>query len=298
MGTPDFAAVSLAALINGGKSVTAVYTQPDRPKNRGHRIEACPVKTLAVQKGIPVYQPIAFGEVEIAQLKELKPDLIIAVAYGKLLPKEVLEIPAMGCINIHGSVLPSYRGSAPIQWTIINGEPFAGVTAMFMGEKLDSGDIIEVKTTPVLPGETSGELFSRLVPIGAELLETVVNRFSHEKVIGIPQNEEEISYAPPLSKQMSPVNWSLSASRIVNLIHGLNPWPSATAELAGITFKLHKAEVIDSKNDKVPGTILSADNQGIVVEAGEGAVRIIELQAAGGKKMKASDYLRGHPICL
>jgi methionyl-tRNA formyltransferase len=297
MGTPDFAAVSLQALYDAGFSVTAVFTQPDRPKNRGHRLQACPVKILAEAHGTPVLQPGSFSDGEAAaELARLAPSVIAVVAYGKLLPPEVLKIPALGCINIHGSLLPRYRGAAPIQWTVLNGDPTAGVSAMFMSERLDAGDVIDSISTDVLPGETAGELFDRLAPLGGELLVRTVGNLLDGTASRTPQDEEQATYAPPLTKAMSPVDWNQPVEQILCRIRGLHPWPCATAEWNGVCYKIHKAEAAGSAGTAEPGTVLQADGDGMTVAAGDGAVSILEIQAPGGKRMRAADYFRGHTI--
>ena len=299
MGTPDFAAASLQALYDAGLSVSAVFTQPDKPKNRGMKMIACPVKELALRHETPVYQPANMRDGEaLSILKELDPDLIVAVAYGKILPIEILNLPHLGCVNIHGSLLPAYRGSAPIQWTILNGDKQAGVTAMYMAERLDAGNIIDSITTDVLPNETSGELFNRLAPLGGELLVRVIQNIFCGQANSYPQDENKATYAPPLSKAMSPIDWTKPAEQILCQIHGLNPWPGATAALNGADLKIHRACLIDLPSKAAPGSIVQADKNGIVVAAGEGAVCITEVQASGGKRMSSGDYLRGHPICL
>jgi len=298
MGTPDFAAVSLERLYTDGYDISAVFTQPDRPKNRGKKMSMSPVKELAMDHGTPVYQPetLRNGEAERI-LREISPDLIIAVAYGKILPKSILEIPPFGCVNIHGSVLPRYRGSAPIQWSVLNGDPVAGVTAMYMGEGMDTGDIIAVKTVSVGEKETAGELFDRLAVLGGELLVETISSIENGTAVSVPQNEEEATYAPPLSKDMCPVDWSQTGRQIVKHICGLNPWPVATAVIGGVELKIYDADAEKCQTDREPGTILSAGNDGIQVACGDGVVTIREVQAPGKRRMPAADYLRGHPIC-
>lgn len=299
MGTPDFARVSLQALYDRGFSVQAVFCQPDKPKNRGMKLLPCPVKEAALGKETKVFQPVTLKDGEVEKLlQELKPDVIAVVAYGKLLPKTILEIPRLGCINIHGSLLPKYRGSAPIQWTVLNGEPFAGVTAMFMSEKLDAGDIIDSVQTEVLPGETAGELFERLAPLGGELLCNVLEKLFSGNVGRTPQDEKAATYAPPLTREMSPIDWNKKPLCVLNQINGLSPWPMATTEINGTVFKIYRAEEEKVTGRYENGTLLAADKKGLLIACSGGGVRITELQAPGGKRMKAADYLRGHPICL
>ena len=297
MGTPDFAEESLKSLYNKGFNVAAVFTQPDKPKNRGMKMTMSPVKELALSKDTPVYQPASLRTGEALEiLKEISPDVIAVVAYGKILPKEILELPKYGCINIHGSLLPKYRGSAPIQWSVINGDKITGVTAMYMAEGLDSGDMIAKKEVEILPDETAGELFDRLAPIGGELLCETLIALAEQSVERVPQCENEVTFAPPLSKDMSPIDWSCTVDTVLNKICGLNPWPVATTVINDTVFKVFKAVKTDAKGEC--GQIISADKNGITIAAADGAVCITELQAAGGKRMKAADYLRGHPICL
>ena len=296
MGTPDFAAASLQALYDAGYSVSAVFTQPDRPKDRGHRLQACPVKLLAEANGTPVYQPATFAEPEtVESLRELAPSVIAVVAYGRLLPPEVLRLPESGCINIHGSLLPRYRGAAPIQWTILNGDATAGVSAMYMSERLDAGDVIDSIAVDVLPEETAGELFERLAPVGGQLLVRTLRSVMDGTAVRTPQKETEASYAPLLTKAMSPIDWNQPVEHILCRIRGLHPWPCATAEWNGVRYKIHKAAA-GSGRSAVPGTVLQADGDGMAVAAADGVISVLEIQAPGGKRMRASDYFRGHAL--
>lgn len=299
MGTPDFASVSLKALYDGGFNVDAVFTQPDKPKNRGMKMTMSPVKELALSRNTPVFQPNTLKDGEAYKiLQEIAPDLIIAVAYGKLLPKDILDLPKFGCVNIHGSLLPKYRGSAPIQWSVLNGDKTAGVTSMYMGVGMDTGDIIYTSETEVGQTETAGELFDRLAVLGGELLCRTVRDVFAGTAPRTVQNEEEASYAPPLGKDMCPIDWNTAASDILNKVRGLNPWPVATAEFDGKVFKVFAAKACKNSKNTAPGTVIDAGKDGITVACIDGAVTITELQAPGGKRMKAADYLRGHPICL
>lgn len=299
MGTPDFAAVSLQSLYKACFNVVAVFCQPDKPKNRGMKIAACPVKEMAISHGTPVFQPATLKDGEALRiLCELKPDVIVAVAYGKLLPEDILSLPPYGCINIHGSLLPKYRGSAPVQWTVLNGDAEAGVTAMFMAKEMDAGDILGKVSVQVLPEETAGMLFERLAPIGGELLCKTLSLLFEGKLSPVPQDNTKVSFAPPLSKELSPIDWNTDMVRILCRIRGLNPWPVATMEINGTVFKVFEAKAETVQHKTQPGTVLAADKNGILISCLDGAVRVTELQAPGGKRMKASDYLRGHPICL
>ena len=299
MGTPDFASASLKALIDNGFDVVGVFTQPDKPKNRGMKLISSPVKELAIQTGIPVFQPEKMRDgTALEMMKSLSPDLIAVVAYGRILPDNLLAVPTLGSINIHGSLLPKYRGSAPIQWAVLNGDKITGVTSMYLASELDSGDVIYTAETEVGEFETSGELFDRLADLGAQLLCKTVRDIESGVAPRFPQNHALATLAPPLSKEMSPINWCNPPQTINKQVCGLNPWPMATAEFDGQLFKIYAVEYTDNKTDKKPGTIVSADSkQGIEVACGNGeTIMITRLQAAGGKQMPAADYLRGHPL--
>lgn len=294
MGTPDFAVPSLQALIDAGHDVCAVYTQPDKPQGRKQILTAPPVKTLALAHNIPVFQPNTLkNEDEQARLRELAPEVIIVVAYGKLLPKAVLDIPPHGCINVHGSLLPRWRGAAPIQWAVIAGDEMAGVTTMQMAEGLDTGDMLLTYETKVGEKETAGELFDRLAQSGAELLiQTLVKL---DEITPRPQDDAQSCYAHMLDKQMAVIDWSKSAHEIDCLIRGLNPWPIALTTLSGERLKVFAAEKAAGNGE--PGTVLEADpKKGLTVACGEGALGLTEIQLVGGKRMKATDFLRGHAI--
>ena len=294
MGTPDFAVPSLQALIDAGHDVCAVYTQPDKPQGRKQILTAPPVKTLALEHDIPVFQPNTLkNEDEQARLRELAPEVIIVVAYGKLLPKAVLDIPPHGCINVHGSLLPRWRGAAPIQWAVIAGDEMAGVTTMQMAEGLDTGDMLLTYETKVGEKETAGELFDRLAQSGAELLiQTLVKL---DEITPRPQDDAQSCYAHMLDKQMAVIDWSKSAHEIDCLIRGLNPWPIALTTLSGERLKVFAAEKAAGNGE--PGTVLEADpKKGLTVACGEGALKLTEIQMVGGKRMKATDFLRGHAI--
>jgi methionyl-tRNA formyltransferase len=297
MGTPDFAACSLRRLYLDGHDVCGVFTQPDKPKNRGMKMTFSPVKEEAVAHGTAVYQPEKLRDgTALKIIKELAPEIIVAVAYGKILPKDILEFPKFGCINIHGSILPKYRGSAPIQWAVLNGEKETGVTSMYMAEAMDAGDIIDIKKTGIGENETAGELFDRLMLMGADLLSDTLRDISEGIIRRTPQNEAEATFAPMLTKELCPIDWAKNPEEILNQIRGLDPWPVATAEFNGIKFKIFKAEKKPDNSGKAPGEIISTDKSGLTVACSGGAVLITELQAAGGKRMRAADYLRGHPI--
>lgn len=294
MGTPDFAVPSLQALIDAGHDVCAVYTQPDKPQGRKQILTASPVKTLALEHDIPVFQPNTLkNEDEQARLRELAPEVIIVVAYGKLLPKAVLDIPPHGCINVHGSLLPRWRGAAPIQWAVIAGDEKAGVTTMQMAEGLDTGDMLLTYETKVGEKETAGELFDRLAQSGAELLTQTLVKL--DEITPRPQDDAQSCYAHMLDKQMAVIDWSKSAHEIDCLIRGLNPWPIALTTLSGERLKVFAAEKAAGNGE--PGTVLEADpKKGLTVACGEGALKLTEIQLVGGKRMKATDFLRGHAI--
>lgn len=294
MGTPDFAVPSLQALIDAGHDVCAVYTQPDKPQGRKQILTAPPVKTLALEHDIPVFQPNTLkNEDEQARLRELAPEVIIVVAYGKLLPKAVLDIPPHGCINVHGSLLPRWRGAAPIQWAVIAGDEMAGVTTMQMAEGLDTGDMLLTYETKVGEKETAGELFDRLAQSGAELLTQTLVKL--DEITPRPQDDAQSCYAHMLDKQMAVIDWSRSAHEIDCLIRGLNPWPIALTTLSGERLKVFAAEKANGRGE--PGTVLEADpKKGLTVACGEGALRLTEIQLVGGKRMKATDFLRGHSV--
>ena len=295
MGTPDIAATCLKKIIADGFEVVGVYTQPDRPKNRGHKLTASPVKEVALENDLPVFQPENFKDPEtVEQLRQLRPDVCAVVAYGQLLPQDVLDVPLRGCINIHASVLPKYRGSAPYQWAVLDGLTETGVTAMYLVKKMDAGDIIDVSKTPIGPDETAGELLDRLAVLGAELLSKTLGRFAAGEVVAVPQNEEEVTYAPMLDKSMCPIDWTKPAQRVHDQVRGLHPWPVATAELGGKRFKIHATAVVEGSG--TPGQILGLTKTGLRIACGEGAVEIRSLQAEGGKRMAAPDYFRGHPL--
>ena len=296
MGTPDIAATCLKKILADGFDVVGVYTQPDRPKGRGMKIVASPVKEVALTANIPVFQPDSFREEETVEaLRELKPDICAVVAYGRILPQKVLDVPTFGCINIHASLLPKYRGSAPYQWAVLDGLKETGVTAMYLCREMDAGDIIDVSKTPIGENETAGELLDRLAVLGADLLSKTLSRFAAEgKVPATPQNPEEVSYAPMLDKTMCPIDWNKSAVQVHNHVRGLHPWPVATMVLQGKTFKVHDTRVVSGSG--APGQILGLTKTGLVIACGEGAVEITSLQAEGGKRMAAPDYFRGHPL--
>ena len=296
MGTPDIAATCLKKILQDGFQVVGVYTQPDRPKGRGMKLVASPVKEVALAADIPVFQPENFREEEtVQQLRDLKPDVCAVVAYGRILPQKVLDVPTFGCINIHASVLPKYRGSAPYQWAVLDGLTETGVTAMYLVREMDAGDMIDVSKTPIGENETAGELLDRLAVLGADLLSKTLRRFaSGEPIPRTPQDESQVSFAPMLDKTMCPIDWNKTAQQIHNQVRGLHPWPVATMELNGKQFKVHETRVVEGHG--TPGTVLELNKHGLVIACGQGAIEIRSLQAEGGKRMNAPDYFRGHPL--
>ena len=295
MGTPDIAATCLKKILADGFEVVGCYTQPDRPKGRGMKMVYSPVKEVALAENIPVFQPENFREEEtVAQLRELKPDVCAVVAYGRILPQKVLDVPALGCVNIHASLLPQYRGSAPYQWAVLDGLEETGVTAQHMVLQMDAGDVIDVAKTPIGENETAGELLDRLAVLGADLLSRTLTRFAEGTVTAQPQDEAAVTYAPMLDKAMCPIDWNKTARQIHNQVRGLHPWPVATMELQGKKFKVHATAVVEGTGE--PGQILGLTKTGLVIACGEGAVEIRSLQAEGGKRMAAPDYFRGHPL--
>ena len=295
MGTPDIAATCLKKIIADGFEVVGVYTQPDRPKGRGMKMVFPPVKEVAIAHNIPVFQPENFREdADVQTLADLKPDVCAVVAYGRILPQRVLDIATLGNVNIHASLLPQYRGSAPYQWAVLDGLTETGVSAMYLVREMDAGDIIEVSKTSIGEQETAGELLDRLAVLGADLLSRVLTQFEKGDVAGTPQNEEDVTFAPMLDKSMCPINWTKTAQQVHNHVRGLHPWPVATMELKGQKFKVHATRIVEGSGQ--PGQILGLTKTGLTIACGEGAVEVISLQAEGGKRMAAPDYFRGHPL--
>ena len=297
MGTPDIAATCLKKILETGHDVVAVYTQPDRPKGRGMKMVYSAVKEVAIAKDLPIYQPETFKDDEtISQLAAVQPDVVAVVAYGRILPQRVLDIPPRGCINIHASLLPSYRGSAPYQWAVLDGLQETGVSAMYLCAQMDAGDVIDVAKTPIGENETAGELLDRLAVLGADLLSKTLTAFAAGPVAATPQDERLVSYAPMLDKSICPIDWNKTAQQIHNHVRGLHPWPVATMELQGQKFKVHATAVVNEKTNKAPGTVLELTKTGLRMACGDGVIEIQSLQAEGGKRMAAPDYFRGHPL--
>ena len=298
MGTPDISATCLNKILADGFEVVGVYTQPDRPKGRGMKLVASPVKEIALANNIPVFQPENFKSDEtVAQLAELKPDVCAVVAYGRILPQRVLDIPTKGCINIHTSLLPAYRGSAPYQWAVLDGLKETGVSCMYLSAGMDAGDIIDVAKTPIGENETAGELLDRLAVLGADLLSNTLSKMAQGDVAATAQDESLVTYAPMLDKTMCPIDWSKPAQKIHDQVRGLHPWPIATTEIGGTKFKIHQTILVSETTGKAPGTPIELNKKGLRMACGEGTVlEIRQLQAEGGKRMAAPDYFRGHPL--
>lgn len=298
MGTPDFAAASLSMILNDGFEVVGVFTQPDKPKGRGMTLCASPVKELALQYGIPIFQPEKMRDGSaLGALKELSPDILAVVAYGRILPPEILEVPKYGAVNVHGSLLPKYRGAAPIQWAVLNGDKITGVTTMYLANEMDTGDMIYAEQTPIGEFETSGELYDRLKEIGAKLLSRTLRDIENGCAPRTPQDPTQASYVKMLDKSLCPIDFSRPARMVVKQVYGLQPWPVATMTLGSETFRVFSAAYAAEGVKDAPGTVLSTDKKGIEIACGDGrSVLITELQAPGRKRMKAADFLRGHPI--
>lgn len=298
MGTPDFAVPSLKALVEAGHEVCGVFTQPDKPKNRGMKLQQPPVKEYALSIGVPVFQPVKLRDGEaLGILRELAPDMIVVAAYGKLLPVDILELPRLGCINVHSSLLPKYRGAAPINWAILNGEDETGVTIMYMAEGMDTGDILAQAATPIDISENAAQLFERLAHLGAELLIKTVEQISAGSVRAVPQDDSLSSHAPMLSKELSPMDWGRTARQLHDQVRGLYPWPAATTVLDGTRCRILRTALLEEGTDQKPGTVLRADKKSLRVACGSGGVlEILELQPDGKKAMAAVAFLLGHPI--
>ena len=296
MGTPDFAVDCLDILVENGHDVVGVFSQPDKPQGRKQIMTPPAVKARALELGLDVYQPVSFKDGEAAELLEkLAPELIVVVAYGKLIPQRVLDIPKYGCINVHASLLPKLRGAAPIQWSVINGEKETGVTTMQLDAGLDTGDILLVKKTEIEPNETSGELFDRLKVLGAELLIETINAILDGTLNPIKQDDSQSTYASMLDKKLSPVDWTKTAQQVHDHIRGLEPWPVATTVINEKIVKLYGSRLSGTYN-KQAGEVVKADNE-LVVCCGDGnAVSITQIQAQGKNKLNAADFLRGFKI--
>ena len=298
MGTPAFAVPSLKALIEAGHDICGVFSQPDKPKNRGMKLIPTPVKECALAHDIPVFQPEKLRDgTALAQIETLDPELIVVAAYGRILPDEILSYPPRGCINVHSSLLPAYRGSAPINWAILNGDAQTGVTIMHMATELDAGDIISQAATDIGERETAEELTARLAQIGGELLVETVARIAAGTATRTPQDHDKHTLAPMLSKELSAMDLSRPARELNCQVRGLYPWPSAILELDGVRCKIMATTVCDETTDKTPGSLVQADKKGLKLACGGGTVlQIDELQPDGKKRMAATAFLAGHPM--
>lgn len=297
MGTPDFSVPALEALVKGGHQVIAAVTQPDKPKGRGRAVMMTPVKQKALDLGIPVYQPAKIREEPfLSFIEELKPDAIVVAAFGQILPKRLLMLPPYGCINIHASLLPKYRGAAPIQWAVINGEKESGITTMMMDTGIDTGDMLEREVIPVSDEETGGSLHDKLSAAAGPLILSTLKKAEEGTLVRVAQKDEDSCYAKMLTKDLGNIDWSQSSVSIERLIRGLNPWPSAYTSLNGKTLKIWKAALAEGKEDREPGQVIRADNDQLLVKTGDGALQILSLQLEGKKQMDAASFLRGYSL--
>ena len=304
MGTPDFAVPSLTALVEGGYEVVGVFCQPDRPKGRGHKLAACPVKEAAQRMGIPVFQPERIKREEgVSTLRALAPDLCVTAAFGQILSQEILDIPPLGTVNVHASLLPAHRGSAPINWSIILGDAVTGITTMFTDKGMDTGDMLLKAETPIGENETAGELSDRLSRMGAALLLDTLRALERGTLVRTPQNPKEATYEPKLSKELGCIDFAKDTRTIDRLVRGTTPWPGAFTTLDGGVIKIASVRRVSDVPSGVPGEIVAADEKrGLVVSCGDGDLELTQIQMPGAKRMASRDYLRGHKmdtgICL
>ena len=298
MGTPDFAVATLQKIIDCGHEVAAVVTQPDKARGRGKAVTFSPVKEKALEYNLPVYQPIKARDPEFVDiLKGIAPDVIVVVAFGQILPKSILDIPPYGCINVHASLLPKYRGAAPIQWAVINGDEISGVTTMYMGEGLDTGDMILKQEVVLDKDETGGSLFDKLTTIGADLLVETLVQLENGTAVRTPQDHSKAGeYARMLDKHMGNIDFTKDAVVIERLVRGLNPWPSAYTTLDGKTLKVWQTDVVDKEYEGTPGEIVEITKDSLVIKTGKGALRVRQLQLEGKKRMEADAFLRGYAV--
>lgn len=297
MGTPDFAVPCLEALIRSEHEVVAVFTQPDKKRGRGYKLAPPPVKELALRHKIPVFQPETLNDEEVFRVVSgLAPDLIVVVAYGKILPKAILKLPERGCINVHGSLLPKYRGAAPIQWAVLNGEKVTGVTTMRMDEGLDTGDILLKAETQIGENETSGELFDRLSAMGAELLMETLQGLENGDIIREKQDDQKATYAPMLNKSLSKIDWNKPAAEVHNLVRGLNPWPVAETTLDGRILKIYKTKPALLEDKSAHSGKVASLTPFVVACGGGSAVEVLELQLESKKRMSSADFVRGYKL--
>ena len=297
MGTPDFSVGTLEALVEAGHEVVLAVTQPDKPKGRGKEMQFTPVKECALKYNIPVFQPIKVREPEcIEELRKYEADIMVVVAFGQILPKEILEMTPYGCVNVHASLLPKYRGAAPIQWAIIDGEEVTGVTTMQMNEGLDTGDMLLKTIVPIEAKETGGSLFDKLAQAGAKLCVETLEGLQNKTITPEPQGETPTDYAKQIKKELGNINWTKPGVEIERLIRGLTPWPSAFTDWNGKVMKIWDAEIVEGSSDKEPGTIVKVEKDAFYVQTGEGFLKVCELQIPGKKRMDAGAFLRGYQV--
>ncbi|MBE6015843.1 MAG: methionyl-tRNA formyltransferase [Lachnospiraceae bacterium] len=297
MGTPDFSVGIFNKLVDAGNECLAVITQPDKPKGRGHEVQFTPVKEAAIAKNIPVLQPAKVSEEGFAnELQKLGADVFVVAAFGQILKKNILEMPKYGCINVHASLLPKYRGASPIQWAVINGEPVSGVTTMQMGEGLDTGDILLKEEVILAEDETGGSLFDKLSEVGADLAVKTLKALEDGSITPIPQDDSLATYTGKIDKTFGNIDWNKPAKELEQLIRGLNPWPSAYSKLSGKTLKIWKARVLEEEDKSAAGTVVSVSKNSFVVSCGLGALEILELQLEGKKRMDTAAFLRGYSL--
>ena len=297
MGTPDFSVGTLEALVEAGHEVVLAVTQPDKPKGRGKEMQFTPVKECAMKYNIPVFQPRKVREPEcIEELRKYNADIMVVVAFGQLLPKEILEMTPYGCVNVHASLLPKYRGAAPIQWAIIDGEEVTGVTTMQMNEGLDTGDMLLKTIVPIEAKETGGSLFDKLAEAGAKLCVETLEGLQNKSITPETQGETPTAYAKQIKKELGNINWTKPGVEIERLIRGLTPWPSAFTDWSGKVMKIWDAEIVEGSSDKEPGTIVKVEKDAFYVQTGDGLLRVCELQIPGKKRMDAGAFLRGYQV--
>ncbi len=298
MGTPDFSVPTLEALVASEHEVAAVVTQPDKPKGRGKEIHMSPVKECALKHNIPVYQPVrARDEAFVEEMRTLKPDAMVVIAFGQILPKSLLDLPKYGCVNIHASLLPKYRGAAPIQWAVINGDEETGITTMMMDVEMDTGDMLEKTVVKLNPDETGGSLFDRLSLLGGDLILSTLSKLEKGEITPQPQDHAQATYVKKISKSMGDIDWTMDAVSIERLVRGLNPWPSAFTRWNGKMLKIWEAQVLPDPEKKAPcGSVISAGDEGIKIQTGNGVLCVTSLQLEGKKRMDTAAFLRGYQV--
>lgn len=298
MGTPDFSVPTLESLIGSRHEVVAVVTQPDKPKGRGGEIQMPPVKETALKHGIPVYQPVRARDASfVEEMRALQPDVMVVIAFGQILSKELLDVPKYGCVNIHASLLPAYRGAAPIQWAVINGDAETGITTMMMDVGMDTGDMLEKTVVKLDPKETGGSLFDRLSLLGGDLILSTLQKIEDGTIVRTPQEHEKATYVKKIPKTLGDIDWTMSAAAIERLVRGLNPWPSAYTAWNGKMLKIWEAEVLpDPAEKEKAGTVIEASGDSFKVQTGDGVLKITSLQLAGKKRMDTASFLRGYQV--